>query len=314
MKKMDEQMKMPGEPTKMPDWAKWNDIRDYIKVKTAGINYVILKAINKDNKKDGRFEEHISGCDVAGIEVYATYHYTYATNVQEAVASANKWIEAVAGRCKRFILDYEDSGLHKGGYVAISVIQAYANVIQQAGYEFYVYMGLSYYNSYFRKDADKLPYKMWIARYYKGYTHFDLQMNPDERYRPDIGKDIVGWQYSSSCVIDGVGAPCDVNIWYEEMSVSTPATAYMDIMQNPYREPWQNVKLGSSGNDANWVLWYLWRFGKLLDDIGQADASQINGIIDCNNAEQIGEVQKLLGIKADKTVGPITRALFKKIC
>lgn len=298
---------------KIPDWAKWNPVDNYDAVKKSGIDYVILKAINKSNKKDSRFEEHMLGCKIAGIEVFATYHYTYATTVEDATIAAHKWIEAVAGRCRRFILDYEDSTLHKGDPVAIAIIQRYADIIQQAGYEFYIYTGLSDYNTYFRKDAEKLPYKMWIARYYKGHARFDLQMIPDERYRPNIGKEIVGWQYSSSCVIDGVKGLCDISTWYEEFTANT-LTNDINIMRNPYREPWQYVKLGSSGNDANWVLWYLWRFGKLLDNIGQADASQINEIIDKNNAIQIKEVQKLLGVPADGVVGPITRTIFKKIC
>ncbi|MCM1182161.1 MAG: hypothetical protein NC337_02165 [Roseburia sp.] len=303
---------MENKQIKIPDWAKWNYIRDYKKVKVAGINYVILKAINKSNKKDGRFEEHISGCSEAGIEVYATYHYTYASNVQEAVAAANKWLEAVAGRCRRFILDYEDASLYKGGCAAIAVIQAYANIIQQTGYEFYVYMGLSDYNSYFRKDADKLPYKMWIARYYKGYTPFDLQTAVNEKYKPAIGKSIVGWQYTSVCAIDGVDAPCDVSMWYEDIEAHT--SVINNIEHNPYMEPQQNVKMGTCGNDADWVLWYLWRFGKLLNEVGQADAAQINGDIDRDNTVQIREVQRLLGISDDGIMGPITRAVFKKIC
>ena len=86
------------------------------------------------------------------------------------------------------------------------------------------------------------------------------------------------------------------------------------IEYNPFTEPSRNVKLGTTGNDANWVLWYLWRFGKLVDKNGNPDSTLINGIITAEVVVLIKDVQSLLGLEADGVVGKCTKAVWKKIC
>jgi murein L,D-transpeptidase YcbB/YkuD len=71
--------------------------------------------------------------------------------------------------------------------------------------------------------------------------------------------------------------------------------------------------VGTLGNDANWVLWYLWRFGKLLDANGQPDSTQINAVYGKDTAKKVKEVQELLGLKVDGIVGKQTRSIWKKI-
>ena len=84
---------------------------------------------------------------------------------------------------------------------------------------------------------------------------------------------------------------------------------------NPYDVPTKTVKLGTTGNDANWVLWYLWRFGLLLNSTGKfPDSSRINGVIDAEDVEAIRRSQQILGTTADGMVGKITRGLYMKIC
>ncbi|MBO5145306.1 MAG: hypothetical protein J6C19_07185, partial [Lachnospiraceae bacterium] len=62
------------------------------------------------------------------------------------------------------------------------------------------------------------------------------------------------------------------------------------------------------------VLWYLWRFGLLLDENGLSDVKKINGIISAGDVEVIKMSQTLLGTTADGVVGKITRGLYTKIC
>ena len=61
-------------------------------------------------------------------------------------------------------------------------------------------------------------------------------------------------------------------------------------------------------------MWYLWRFGKLIDENGNPDATMINGIITEEVVALIKEVQALLGLEVDGIVGKCTRAVWKKIC
>jgi peptidoglycan hydrolase-like protein with peptidoglycan-binding domain len=102
-----------------------------------------------------------------------------------------------------------------------------------------------------------------------------------------------------------------LNVWYEGNAQTNDIPITIDC--NPFTEPVSNCKVGTLGNDANWVLWYMWRFGKLLDDNGAPDASKINSLYSKETASIVKEVQKLLGLKTDGIVGTKTRALFKKL-
>jgi len=73
---------------------------------------------------------------------------------------------------------------------------------------------------------------------------------------------------------------------------------------NPFREPVNTIKIGSSGESAKWVQWCLWRFGLL-------DKSGIDGVIGPNSEAAIRATQERLGLVVDGIVGKNTRQTFK---
>ena len=289
---------------------------DYKKVKAAGIKHVILKAISVSLVADRRFEEHMKGCADAGINVFATYHYSYAKNEAAAGNAADAWIKVVAGRCNEYVLDWEDNSLPKDE-TAIKIIKVYADKITAAGGKFILYVGLAWFNSYLKKYRDKLPYRLWVARYYAGYKTFNIDDIVNDKYIPAVSGNLVGRQYTSSGNVPGIAGSVDMSIWYEDIITAddkSQVAAPMRVDINPYTVPTQTVKLGTTGNDANWVLWYLWRFGLLLDDEGQADSTRINGMIEERDLAAIIKSQEILHTTPDAKVGKITRGLYMKIC
>lgn len=286
---------------------------DYHKVKASGIRYVILKAINASLNVDRRFEEHIAGCAEAGIGVYATYHYSYAKDEEAAAKAADAWIKAVAGRCNVYALDWEDNSLPKDAR-AINIIKVYADKVAAIGGTFLLYVGLSWYNSYLKKYHNQLPYRLWVARYYAGYKTFNIGDEINEEYIPPVLGDLAGWQYTSSGNVPGIASPVDMNIWFQDIDKHPDTTQTIRVDVNPYTMPSQTVKLGTTGNDANWVLWYLWRFGLLLDEQGKPDSTRINGMIEERDIAPIVRSQEILGTTPDGKVGKITRGLYAKVC
>ncbi len=296
------------------DLSGWNEVEKYEALLKEGVRNVILKAINKNLNPDKKFEQHMKGCEEAGIKVTGTYHYSYAVTVEAAKQAAMEWMKVVNGRCRLFILDWEDAVLPKSSRAA-EIINAYADEIQGAGYEFAVYTGLSWYNSYLRKYADKLPYEFWIARYYAGYKAFTTYDPVNTKYIPAITHKLIGWQYTSNGQVSGVKGSVDINQWYKELSgIHADKTIPADY--NPFSEPVQNISFGSSGEGAKWVQWYLWRFGLLLTD-GIPDKAKVTGYINEESQRAIQESQRRLGLtgrNVDGIVGQITRALYRKVC
>ena len=294
---------------KVIDLSVNNIVDDYAAVKKCGIEAVIVKAINKSLNKEPAFEKHLKGCIEADLNVLATYHYSYANTKAKAKAAVQAWLEAVNGRCNIFFLDWEDSCLPKDAR-AIEIINVYAEAIHRAGHEFALYCGLSWYNSYLKKY--NLPYDLWIARYYAGYTSFTPTTSVNKKYKPNI-KNLMGWQFTSSGKVDGIRGRVDINIWYKDI-YSDIKYDPMPIRYNPYTEPTCNVCNGATGNDANWVLWYLWRFGMLIDSNGAPDARLIDGYLLDNDIAKVKQAQSMLGLVPDGIVGVKTKSIWKKIC
>ena len=81
---------------KLSDLATWNPIKNYRAALNAGIEAVILKVINKSNNPDGRFYEHVSGCNSVGLPIVGGYTYSYANTVDKAKRAASAFIEVGA--------------------------------------------------------------------------------------------------------------------------------------------------------------------------------------------------------------------------
>lgn len=296
------------------DIAKWNKITDYRAVKNAGVEFAILKVINAQNKPDSRFYEHVAGCNSVGLPIIAGYTYGYANTEDKAEKASDAFVEVGAPKgIDTMVLDLEDASMMHLGSKIVKIIDIYRETAQSAGMDFLIYTGGHFYNPCLKpyiKEIKDIP--IWWARYPSTKDRTITADVPDTKYLP-TGIELCGWQYSSKGVIPGIQGYTDLNVWYRDEIMEN--TDYeITAAYNPFTEPIYNVKLGTMGNDANWVLWYLWRFGKYVDAKGQADSTKIDGIIGIDAVQKIKEVQALLGLNPDGIVGKITRAVWKKIC
>lgn len=197
---------------KVIDVSSYQGDINWVQLRASGIKTAILKIIRKDLNPDKKFEKNWAGCQVAGVHVHGVYNYSYATTVAKAQKDARKVVEILGSRKTKVYLDVEDP-VQKGlGKLLINIIDAYASVIQEAGLEFGLYTGESFYNSYIKPYAD-LNYDLWIARYGKNTGQVD------ERYKPRI-PDIEGWQFTSKAVVPGVSGKCDMSVWYVDLEES----------------------------------------------------------------------------------------------
>ena len=205
-------------------------------VKSTGVNNAILKIIRKDLNPDTKFEQNWNGCKNASIEVSGVYNYSYAITVAKAKTDAQKVLSILNGRKCTIWLDVEDKCQQGVGSLLKDIINAYRDVIVSAGYDFGVYTGMSFYNSYIKPYATQIKCdKWWIARYYNGYSKFPIASKPNEQYNPktSIGRDIYGWQYTSSGQVAGINGNVDLNIIYGYISssaVSKPSTVVTETL------------------------------------------------------------------------------------
>jgi GH25 family lysozyme M1 (1,4-beta-N-acetylmuramidase) len=295
------------------DVAKWNTITDYAAVKKAGVEFAIVKVINKSNTADSSFVKHVTGFRNDGIACNMGYTYSYANTETKATTSANAFVKYAKEQGINYMwLDLEDTCMMELGSKLVNIINIYKKIAENNGMGFGIYTYSYFYTAYIKPYISQLKnIPFWIARYPSLTKTYKITDSVPDKNNLPSGIDISGWQYTSKGEINGIKGNVDLDIWYENKTVST-ATTTISTAKNPFTEPTTNCKVGTLGNDANWCLWYLWRFGYLTTN-GQPDSTLINGVYGKDTAEIVKTVQKLLGLTADGIVGKQTRAVWKKL-
>lgn len=276
---------------------------DWNKVLQSGVKFAILKIIRKDLNVDNQFENNWTGATRYGIPVQGVYNYSYATTVAKAKIDAKRVLAVLNGRKTMVWLDVEDDCQKGLGKNLISIINAYAKIITDAGLPFGVYTGQSFYNSYI-KPYGGVSYSLWIARYGTN----NGQMNV--KYQPQI-PNMIGWQYTSKGKISGVNGNVDVNVWYKELEAVQGIT---EAYRNPYTEPTRLLKKTipcMRGDDVNWLQFALIHHG-CLSSVNAKGKSNIDGILGNDTSTAIGVFQKKVGITVDNKCGAVTREYLKK--
>ena len=160
------------------DVSKWNGEIDWDKVRSAGVEFAIIRAgyrgsVTGSLVEDPYFAANIKGATASGMPV-GVYFFTQAVNEVEAVEEAS----AVLRLVKEYNLDYP---------IFIDT--------EGAG----VYGSRNWYNN--RLYADRLDndYCIWLAEYrsvplYQGYYQI--------------------WQYTSQGKVDGISGNVDMNVSY----------------------------------------------------------------------------------------------------
>ncbi|MGN0331473.1 MAG: GH25 family lysozyme [Lachnospiraceae bacterium] len=296
------------------DFAQWNPIKDMAKAKAAGLEFAILKVINKSNNPEKAYKEHLAKCQAAGVPVIAGYTYSYASTAEKAKVAADAFIRTAANDIDTMVLDLEDVTMTGLGHRIVDIIMTYKDLAEQAGLKFVIYTGASYYNPCLRPFANEIAaIPIWWARYPSTASKTLNSKLPDMKYLPVIPNQLLGWQYSSRGQVPGIDGCVDLNAWFTDIKdTAGAADKEITVDFNKYMEPTTSVKLGSIGEGAKWVQWYLWRFGLLTNANGAPDESRINGNIDSDCVLAIKESQKRLGVPTDGIVGPVTRAVYKK--
>lgn len=269
------------------DVAKWNGTIDWSKVKSSGIHFAILKIINKQGREEDSFQRNYVGATTQGIAV-GCYNYSYATTVEKARQDAGKVLQVLNGRkmpCKVW-MDVEDKCQQNIGHLLIDIIKAYQQVIEYAGYEFGVYTGLYFYNTYLKPYATELTCDFWIARY-PSSTKVMVSYNPPEGKKPSIRHTLWGWQYSSSGTVPGINGNVDMDTYYGDVNMST-------------------LRKGSSGSDVKELQILLIKAGYSCGKYGT------DGKFGDSTLEAVKAFQADRGLVVDGIVGAKTWAELLK--
>ena len=283
------------------DVSRWQGVIDWTKVKNAGIKFAILKATQRGNRTETKFETNYSGCQNNRIPAGA-YHYVYARNTAEARAEAQAVVRVLRGKeipCGLW-LDMEDESILDLGKQNLSfIIRTEADIIRRAGYGVGIYCNKDWYDNVLDGKGLSRDYYFWIARYpYNdtGRYHEDSPLSP-KNYA-------VMWQYSSKGRVSGINEYVDLDAAFRDLT---------DIMK-PHIRPGKDeeqerdyLKLGDRGERVR-------EMQKQLEASGfPCGESKADGIFGEKTRDAVKKFQEVYGLRPDGLAGPATLAALNEI-
>lgn len=208
---------------KLIDVSSYNGKVDWEKAKAYGCQGAILKIIRKDLKIDNGFNRNYQACNENEIG-WGVYNYSYATTAKKAKSDMELVCDILDKIDKEHFVygiwfDIEDkiqASLSKAKIAAI--INAAHQVVEERGYLFGVYTGMSYYNEHIDRKLVECN-NWWIARYYQGDKRMQIAANPNQEKKPTAAN--IAWQYTSKgrfpkIISSGNSGNFDLNVLYEE--------------------------------------------------------------------------------------------------
>lgn len=208
---------------KLIDVSSYNGTVNWEKAQKYGCEGAILKIIRKDLARDKQFNVNYAACNENEID-WGVYNYSYATTASKAKSDMElvcDILDKIDKKCFTYGVwfDIEDKVQAVLSKTKIAeIINAAQQVVEERGYTFGVYTGMSYYNEHIDRKLVECN-NWWIARYYQGNKRMQIAVAPDEEKKPTMAN--IAWQYTSKgrfpkIISSSNSGNFDLNILYKE--------------------------------------------------------------------------------------------------
>ncbi len=210
------------------------------------VNYAIIRATASyptANRKavDLEWERNIRAAEKTGLPI-GVYHYSYASNVQEARLEAAHFLKTIKGHKFEMpvVFDFEEpfqiggTNQKTGQYInpmplskQFAIIDAFMEEVEKAGYFAMLYSTASALQALYNYSPERLlKYSIWVA-------HVNVN-------KPQVSFNHGIWQYSWKGHVSGIPTEVDLNncyINYPEIIKSTGLNGFSkDATENPDTE------------------------------------------------------------------------------
>ena len=191
-----------GSAVKCLDISTWQGYVDFNKVKSAGYNYVILRAGfgREYSQKDNTFERNYANAKAAGFKV-GVYWFSYSTSPSDAYREANACLYCLNGKRLDmpvyYDLEYQPAmSMSNSNYTQMAL--NFCSTIKKAGYKSGVYSSASVYSYLLnRQTLINNGVSIWNAQW-SSYCSVPCDI----------------WQYSEKGQVNGIRTSVDMNYIY----------------------------------------------------------------------------------------------------
>lgn len=175
---------------------------DFDKLK-GNIDFAMVRTSYGAFYEDKKYKQNIAGLEKIGVP-YGLYHFSYATNVEEAKKEAEGFINVIKKYNPTYpvVIDIEHSDRTSNirGDTLIEIANTICSMIENAGYYAMIYSNLSYFNDKLN-DNSLDRYDKWLAEW---------------KSIPTYDKPFGIWQYTSNGNVPGITGNVDLNISYKD--------------------------------------------------------------------------------------------------
>lgn len=207
--------------TKLIDISYWQGNLNFKKLKSAGINYIILRA-GYGTTKDSRFDQYAKACQSVGIKIIGAYWFTYALNVAQAKNEAKLCMDICKPyNIQRIFYDFEydtvkkakAKGVNLGSKECNDFTIAFCDTVKAAGLEPGYYCNTDYYKNMYSDRVKNKGYIFWLAHYKADYSYHEAPIPCDI------------FQYSSRARVSGFNQNFDGDICYNSKLLGDSTTS-----------------------------------------------------------------------------------------
>lgn len=175
---------------------------DFNKLK-GNIDFAMVRTSYGSFYEDRKYKRNIKGLESIGVP-YGLYHFSYATNIEDAKKEANGFINIIKKYNPTYpvVIDIESSNRTQSvnNNMLVDITDTICSMIENAGYYVMIYANLDYLNG--KLNSSKLDrYDKWLAQWTKS---------------PTYNKSFGIWQYSSKGSLPGINGNVDLNISYKD--------------------------------------------------------------------------------------------------
>lgn len=187
------------------DVSRWQGTINWNAVKAAGYTFVMIRAGYgcEYDQVDPMFQTNMQGAKAAGLNC-GIYWYSYALTAEEAKKEAEVCLATIQGWQLEYPVAYDvedPSQLSLTPAQVTAIVEAFAGVMQNAGYFVTLYSFATFFTSHVENHLET-KYDIWVAQ-----TNVAAP-----EYTGSYGL----WQYSHSGTVNGIAGDVDLNYAYKD--------------------------------------------------------------------------------------------------
>lgn len=179
------------------DISKWQGVIDFVKVKAAGVQAIIMRAGGYGDYNDPCYEDYYTAAKAQGFKLGAYYYFDPTV---DTMAQAKHFVQLLQNKTWDIkpVCDIEEGGGVFSRDTLSSKVDEFLSYVEQAtGMPGMVYCNTNYARNFL--DSRLAKYSLWVAHYF--FLPIADSTSPGSN---GIWSKWAGWQYSDQVRLDGI--------------------------------------------------------------------------------------------------------------